>query len=481
MAKVKLEVGSTSTKNQKSVGSVRWRAPELFDFPPPEANASADIYSFGMILWELASGKLPYSYSSDDAAVVNWITTGKKEKIPDTCPKSLAEIIQSCWADAKHRPTAEILVKRLQMSCKAHDEEELVARRAAEKAAREAEETERLAAEKIWHFDSSLKPSADGMKEGFALISAGPKDMQKVLEAYRRFHVPGYEVGRVQIIYSLELNRAFAAKLKLLQKRYQNPAFTAKWHQDKGSEQRAKVDALAKKITASYVDKDTPNVRLLLAWHGTKPSILSSIFETGFANLAEKDPGYFGKGIYGAYEAEYSYRVYSKGAFLLNWFAWYSAYPVIAGDMDHLMSSANYGNYDAHIAPVVPEFSDEPNPESYVPCKPGELPHYTEVVVFESSQCLPRYLVELQASLVKAPSLSFASAGSKLIPSTGNSQSLLYAFLSSKVTVAGSAAGPAAASAKPPVSAASPAKVAAAPKKAEKKPGSSGLIGKLFG
>ena len=59
LAKVKLEVGSTSTKSHKTVGSIRWRAPELFDFPPPEANTASDIYSLGMLLWELASRQLP--------------------------------------------------------------------------------------------------------------------------------------------------------------------------------------------------------------------------------------------------------------------------------------------------------------------------------------------------------------------------------------------------------------------------------------
>ena len=67
-------------------------------------------------------------------------------------------------------------------------------------------------------------------------------------------------------------------------------------------------------MTAAYQDKDCPNVKLLPVWHGTKPEILPSLFKTGFASLALVDAGYFGKGIYGAYEAEYSHRVYSKGA-----------------------------------------------------------------------------------------------------------------------------------------------------------------------
>jgi hypothetical protein len=77
------------------------------------------------------------------------------------------------------------------------------------------------------------------------------------------------------------------------------------------------------------------------------------------------------------------------------------------------MGKANYQNYDAHIAPVVP---GPPSGGSarYIPCKPGEIPR---MVVFDGTQCLPRYIAELQPSLPKAPSASPAASA------------LLYAFL----------------------------------------------------
>ena len=38
---------------------------------------------------------------------------------------------------------------------------------------------QKLASEKVWHFDSSLKPGPESMKEGYALITAGAKDTQE--------------------------------------------------------------------------------------------------------------------------------------------------------------------------------------------------------------------------------------------------------------------------------------------------------------
>jgi len=138
-------------------------------------------------------------------------------------------------------------------------------------------------------------------------------------------------------------------------------------------------------------------------WHGTKKAIVDSIFKTGYANLATTDSGYFGKGVYGAYEAEYSYRVYAKqgGALILNWTAFFSAYPVMDGDMKKLETKGNYSNYDAHFIPVVPRNPDNPGEVVYYPTKPNKSSTYTELVVFQSAACLPRYLVELQPMLVK--------------------------------------------------------------------------------
>ena len=71
-----------------------------------------------MLLWELASRQLPYSDAADEATVMGWIKDGEQEKIPEDCPKALAEIIQACWAAPEKRPTAEAIVKRLEAAIK---------------------------------------------------------------------------------------------------------------------------------------------------------------------------------------------------------------------------------------------------------------------------------------------------------------------------------------------------------------------------
>jgi len=152
-------------------------------------------------------------------------------------------------------------------------------------------------------------------------------------------------------------------------------------------------------ISKPYIDKAYPAVKLLPTWHGTQKNKIDSIFTIGYSSLTLWDPGFFGRGIYSAYEAEYSYRVYGKGpdgVLIFNWVACYSPLPVVHDDMDRLRGKANYENYDAHFIPVVPQDPDNPYENTYWPRKPGDNYVYNEIVVFETAACLPRYLVELK-------------------------------------------------------------------------------------
>ena len=104
LAKVKHETGSQSSVTAK--GTVLWMAPELFDDEPKMTTAS-DIYSFGMVLWELVTRQLPYAKASNPMVAARWIEKGKKEEIPGDCPPAFKKIIESCWQSTPtERPTA---------------------------------------------------------------------------------------------------------------------------------------------------------------------------------------------------------------------------------------------------------------------------------------------------------------------------------------------------------------------------------------
>ncbi len=99
LSKVKLESHSINTKTTQGIGSTRWRAPELFSMEDkaPSPNQASDVYSYGMVLWEIASRMLPFQGALDDMMVGLWIMQGKKEKFPQDCPKAYKVLARQCW------------------------------------------------------------------------------------------------------------------------------------------------------------------------------------------------------------------------------------------------------------------------------------------------------------------------------------------------------------------------------------------------
>ncbi len=395
MAKLKLQSSSMSTQSRKGTGTTRWLAPELFK-RGANPNFASDVYSYGMVLWEIASRQSPYQEAQNDIVAMGWIKDGEKENIPIDCPIEYGQIIQKTWMLPEARPSANEISIEL----------EKVKPKSPPKA---SPKFEKVYEDRSWHFDSQTKQTANLQGKDYVLIPASPKDIQKVIGFYVHHPVPGYEVSKVEVIYNPGFNRAFELHLRKLQKRDNNPAFVPEWLGMPNAILRQTTYNKFTDLTKLHTDPDYPAIKLLPAWHGTKPQILDSLFSAGYASLGTTDAGFFGRGYYSAYEAKYSHRVYSKGALILNWVASFSPLPVVDNDMKalELEGKGNYDNYDAHFVPVAPRNPDNPNETVYYPCKTIDEHQYTEMVVFDSAALLPRYLVELQPEWLglKSPSL----------------------------------------------------------------------------
>lgn len=293
------------------------------------------------------------------------------------------------------------------------------------------------AGKRSWNFESQGLDTQLSPKEKFKLIPAGEIDFEKVRTFFLRNPPPGYDIGSVEIIFNPTLGYNFETRLDTLNERIDSPAFQRKWHKETtDAVLREEVYKTYKAMAAKHADEQYPHLKLLPMWHGTKAGVIDSICKTGFANLALTDSGYFGKGIYSAYEAEYSWRVYCQngandGVLILLWNACFSAYPVIDGDMEKLKGKGNYGNHDAHFIPVTPKDPTNPNEVSYIPCKKGQKATYHELVVFEQSHCLPRYVVRLQANMKKQMPLLLKAPQ----PAPGGKKPLLIAGAAPKKAV----------------------------------------------
>jgi serine/threonine protein kinase len=119
LSKIKRESSRTTSVPVQSVGALSWKAPELLK-RGPKYNAACDMYSLGMILWELSSGKLPFANAQDNDQIVAWVLQGKQETIPAETPEYLKATIQACWSLVPtRRPTATQVVSTLKTGAKA--------------------------------------------------------------------------------------------------------------------------------------------------------------------------------------------------------------------------------------------------------------------------------------------------------------------------------------------------------------------------
>lgn len=108
----KIQSASIMTINKRSQ-AIQWMAPESIERYPVYTEKS-DIYSYGVILWEIMTEKQPYKGMTEEE-VVNSIKQGEREEIPQTVPNVYAEIIRNCWLkNPNERPSLIEIIREIE-------------------------------------------------------------------------------------------------------------------------------------------------------------------------------------------------------------------------------------------------------------------------------------------------------------------------------------------------------------------------------
>lgn len=106
---------NTFLSSKSTAGTPEWMAPEVLRNEP--SNEKCDIYSFGVILWELATLRLPWSGMNPMQVVGAVGFQNKRLEIPKELDPIVARIIWECWqTDPNLRPSfAQLTVALTQL------------------------------------------------------------------------------------------------------------------------------------------------------------------------------------------------------------------------------------------------------------------------------------------------------------------------------------------------------------------------------
>ncbi|XP_061817134.2 mitogen-activated protein kinase kinase kinase 11 [Nerophis lumbriciformis] len=89
------------TTKMSTAGTYAWMAPEVIK--SSTFSKGSDVWSYGVLLWELLTGEAPYR-GIDGLAVAYGVAVNKLTlPIPSTCPEPFTQLMSECWDQDPHR------------------------------------------------------------------------------------------------------------------------------------------------------------------------------------------------------------------------------------------------------------------------------------------------------------------------------------------------------------------------------------------
>lgn len=84
-------------------GTLPWMAPELLNGSSNKVSEKVDVFSFGIVMWEILTGEEPYANMHYGAIIGGIVNNTLRPLIPASCDPEWRRLMEQCWAPDPHQ------------------------------------------------------------------------------------------------------------------------------------------------------------------------------------------------------------------------------------------------------------------------------------------------------------------------------------------------------------------------------------------
>ncbi|XP_022921919.1 uncharacterized protein LOC111430035 [Cucurbita moschata] len=105
------DLGLSKVKRQTLIsggvrGTLPWMAPELLNGSSNMVSEKVDVFSFGIVLWELLTGEEPYANLHYGVIIGGIVSNTLRPEVPESCDPEWRSLMERCWSsELSERPS----------------------------------------------------------------------------------------------------------------------------------------------------------------------------------------------------------------------------------------------------------------------------------------------------------------------------------------------------------------------------------------
>ncbi|URD74122.1 PB1 [Musa troglodytarum] len=104
-------------------GTLPWMAPELLNGSSSRVSEKVDVFSFGIVMWEILTGAEPYANMHCGAIIGGILNNKLRPPIPERCESEWRKLMEQCWSlDPMARPSFSEITDRLRAMSMAYQQ-----------------------------------------------------------------------------------------------------------------------------------------------------------------------------------------------------------------------------------------------------------------------------------------------------------------------------------------------------------------------